>query len=1067
MAQRLAWYVAQSASRQFAAETLFGKVLDFRAVINDDSRNGYKTTHQWLFAGGQYLHPLIQGAEAGKRRIWWSAPPFWQGGNWDDAASGAYDGDWDAMLRGIVQVEAANGNTTGHIEFRPAFEFNGNWFHWSVGSKVNQFIQAWRRMWNVANAVAPGRFQFEYAPSETSQYTGSYADPNACWPGNQYVAKVGLDVYWKPFASWGQWGTNPDSAFNSALTSPLGLNWLKNFAAAKGNKPMVLSEWGVQGGQSTGSETINTEPYVRRTAEWCRANDVDMLYWNGTSTEGYLGDIVSHNNWPVTRQAVRVNFVNTADNSMTGGGTTNPTPTDPNPTPAPDTNSAVGALNTFNKESYDSRGLYPEPGNGYIRTWEGWAYWVLVAQGLKTGTVEAGQDTDPTVVATKIHTDMVAKRAEFTGDGLTQVDAWIALLAPWIDSAPPVEPEPEQPGTSPVLWVNDRTHPEDALYWINQTSLALRTATDLATVLATVRQIEATAYWAAVATGWRVDQSYTGTTYAVGDISQAQALQAEAEQQRDAVQAELASAEQQVASLTFDLEAARARIAALEAGGVPTAPLAVTRSADPMAFADSTLSYGFTAGGLVRMRLPEIRRAIFDELFTRTGQAFDETPDSLTGQFVSVFAEREAAIWELAEAVYLSSYPATASGVALDLAVSYAGVTRIQPTLSSVRATFSGAQGTLVEVGSIVESTYLPTGASSPPRYALTSDVLITREAANNVLLTIGGVVTGAVYSATYNGTLASTTAVGGDTQAAIATRLRAALAALGANATASSATIRILSASTFSIATSANVDISYLGSPGILAALEPGPVEAPALSLTKIATPKEGWTGVINGDAALPGTLLETDEDLRARYATGVYRLGAGTVPSIRANLLQDVPGIASAEVYENPTATTDADGRPPHSVEAVVEGGESALIAAVLYRTKPAGIRAYGTSTVPVQDETGFQHQIGFSRPAARPVWLRAVITTTTEETVPGDVAARAAAAMVEAGNALQVGEDVFLQRLAAAVFQATSGVARVELTAVVSTTTPAASAYVAADIPVGPRQRARFDLARTQVT
>lgn len=481
----------------------------------------------------------------------------------------------------------------------------------------------------------------------------------------------------------------------------------------------------------------------------------------------------------------------------------------------------------------------------------------------------------------------------------------------------------------------------------------------------------------------------------------------------------------------------------------------------------STLTYGLTPGGLVRMRLPEIRRAIFDDLRSRTGLTFDETPDSVTGQFVAIFAEREAALWELVEATHLSAYPATASGNALDLAVGYSGVTRIQASPSTVRATFSGDQGTLVEAGSIVGGTYLPPGAAEPALFELAADVRITRDAASNVLLTVGAAVNGATYTVTYNGSPASYTATGSDTPTTIATALRTALVALGANASASGAQIRILSASTFSVATSANITTAYLGSPGILQSVDTGPVPAPALTLTRILTPMDGWNGVLNGDDATLGTELETDEDLRFRYATGTYRLGAATVPSIRANLLQEIVGITSAAVYENTGDTTDADGRPPHSVEAVIEGGDIAAIAALLYQVKPAGIPAYGTSTAVYTDETGFQHQIGFSRPAARPVWLKAVLTTTTEETVPGDVAARAAAALVAAGNALQVGEDVFLQRLSAAVFAATSGVARVTLTAVVSLTTPAPGDYSGADIPVGPRQRARFDIARTQVT
>lgn len=480
-----------------------------------------------------------------------------------------------------------------------------------------------------------------------------------------------------------------------------------------------------------------------------------------------------------------------------------------------------------------------------------------------------------------------------------------------------------------------------------------------------------------------------------------------------------------------------------------------------------TLTYGLGPGGLVRMRLPEIRRSIFDELRARIGQPFDETPDSLSGQFVSIYAEREAAMWELLQAVYLSAFPATATGLSLDYAVSYAGVTRIQPSPSRARLVLFGTQGTTVPIGSIVESRYLPPGQAVPARFELTADALITRDAAANVLLTVPPeVADGAVYSVTYNGSTVSFTASSTSTATNVVNSLASQLVALGATVSASSDRFRVTSYTQFSLSWSDNITLSALGSPAMAEASTTGPTEAPAGSLTRIISVTPGWSSVQQPQDAVLGTNLETDEELRARYATGVYRLGAGTVPSIRANLEQDIAGLASLAVYENTTNVTDADGRPPHSVEVVIEGGDDEAISAALYRLKPAGIQAYGNTLVPYTDDTGFQHQIAISRPEDQIVWLRATLTTTSEETVPGDVAARAQRALVEAGSALGVGEDVFLQRIASSVFDATTGVASVDLEAVVSATEPAPGDYTGDDIAIGPRQRARFALARTTV-
>lgn len=308
----------------------------------------------------------------------------------------------------------------------------------------------------------------------------------------------------------------------------------------------------------------------------------------------------------------------------------------------------------------------------------------------------------------------------------------------------------------------------------------------------------------------------------------------------------------------------------------------------------SETTYGLTPTGFVRMRLPEITAAILADFKGRTGLDLDPSPDSISGQLVATFAEREAALWELAEQAFLSAYPVTAEGLSLDLAVSYAGVSRLDPDSAFFR----------------------------------------------------------------------------------------------------------------------------------------------------------------------------EPDDALRARYRTGVHRLGAGTIPAIEANLLQDVPGILTARVYENTGDTPDADGRPPHSLEAVVEGGDDAVIAALIRRLKPAGIVAHGNSFWVVSDPTGREQTIWYSRPEPRLIWLRATLETYAEEAVPGNVAALAAEAMVLEGATLGVGQDVLLQRIAAAVFPATTGVARVRLQATSSIPGGPIGSFAVADIAIGPRERAAFHIDRVDV-
>ena len=477
---------------------------------------------------------------------------------------------------------------------------------------------------------------------------------------------------------------------------------------------------------------------------------------------------------------------------------------------------------------------------------------------------------------------------------------------------------------------------------------------------------------------------------------------------------------------------------------------------------ESTLTYGLNTGGFVRMRLPEIRRAIYNDLTSRTGVTFDETPDSFTGQFISIFAEREAALWELAERAYLSAYPATAQGIPLDLAVSYAGVKRLQPAKSRALIYLFGLPGTTIPAGAIVQGTVPASGNDVPPRFSLENAVTISRASVISAYFTIPeNVVAGTSYWFEIDGVRQSITAQSGQTAGQIAL----AFDNLYGNVTlASSNGITFFKPNPFVLDYSPTLSVVYIVSLGYLIAEDDGPIVASENTLTRIISPVDGWQAVNNPGAAVVGTTLETDDSLRVRYSLGVYRLGAGTVPSIYANLTQDVPGVISAKVFENTGDVVDSDGRPAHSVEAVIEGGSNEAIFQKIYQIKPAGIAAYGNTSGFVRSADGYQHPISFSRPELRWIWLRVAITTTTEETVPGDIGGKTIAAVLTAGGRLVPGQDVLLQRLGAAPVNATTGLARVVVTAAVTApnaTQPAT--YSANDIIIGPRQKAVFDASR----
>jgi hypothetical protein len=363
-----------------------------------------------------------------------------------------------------------------------------------------------------------------------------------------------------------------------------------------------------------------------------------------------------------------------------------------------------------------------------------------------------------------------------------------------------------------------------------------------------------------------------------------------------------------------------------------------------------------------------------------------------------------------------------------------------------------------------------------------------------------------------------------------------------------------------FSSSTGSNLTISYQASPINFLSENFGPIPCPIGSLNTIITPIFGWNTVNNLVAGVTGTLMETDAQLRIRRANSIKLLGAGTVESIEAGILQNVPGVTSAVVFENvtlqqlpisivfplpftsgdiitityntsstvsatfttdqattmgllvtqletipqvssasyggagnqtltvnmiqavdltinsavaPTSDQDAiisGGRPPKSFEAVVEGGTDYAVADEIWLKKPAGIQTYGNVNngmgIQIIDSQGNTQVIFFSRPTPIYIWVQVPLTLNTQETFPPNGISLVSEAILNYGNSLGVGVDVFLQRVLSQIFTV-QGVAHgnMELAFTLEPTNTPTFSY--SDIVISDAQIALFDLSRINVS
>ena len=477
---------------------------------------------------------------------------------------------------------------------------------------------------------------------------------------------------------------------------------------------------------------------------------------------------------------------------------------------------------------------------------------------------------------------------------------------------------------------------------------------------------------------------------------------------------------------------------------------------------ETSLTYGLNSGGFVRMRLPEIRQLILADLKVRTGYDFDDSPNSFTGQLIAVFAERLAAAWELAELAYLSAYPATAQGISMDLAVSYAGVQRLAPARSRANVYVLGQPGAVAPAGTVVQATAVSDQSDTPPRFFLQYDVTCTKlKAVGAQLVVPTPVQAGANFWVEISGVRYNYVTLNGQTTDQVATAIGG---LLGNIAVITNSTITIFNPTEFVLDYSNNFQVNYVSSLGVVLSEDYGAIPADQRIIRKLINPPDGIIDIYNPFPATLGQALESDAELRLRYQTGVYQLGAATTPSIDANIRQNIKGVKSVKLLVNETDATNGNGLPPHSIELIVDGGDNQEIFNEIHRVKAAGITSYGNTAGTVKSADGFLNPVNFSRPENIWVWLRVSYTTNPEESIPGDLAGQIIAAILAEGNAWLPGQDVIMQRLQAAPFKVTTAITRLTVTGAVTLPNAAApTVYSANDFGINPRQRAVFDASR----
>lgn len=165
--------------------------------------------------------------------------------------------------------------------------------------------------------------------------------------------------------------------------------------------------------------------------------------------------------------------------------------------------------------------------------------------------------------------------------------------------------------------------------------------------------------------------------------------------------------------------------------------------------------------------------------------------------------------------------------------------------------------------------------------------------------------------------------------------------------------------------------------------AQETGPIPCLPNTLTQIIDFIDGLETVNNPGQPTLGTDLESDTAFRERIRKSLNINSISILSAIKSNL-ENLPGVISSYCYENYTNTSvnvDDIIVPARSLLAVVDGGDPAQIAQVLYNKKTIGTGYVESSSNPdivieTQEVTdpayGTAYTVKFARPQSIPIYI-----------------------------------------------------------------------------------------------
>lgn len=478
--------------------------------------------------------------------------------------------------------------------------------------------------------------------------------------------------------------------------------------------------------------------------------------------------------------------------------------------------------------------------------------------------------------------------------------------------------------------------------------------------------------------------------------------------------------------------------------------------------------YGVTPKGFVLKRMDTILDEIHTDLTEDFGFDTRVYPKSFLNVLITTFGAQIAELWEEAQNSYFTKYPSTAESVNLDNAVQYGGIRRQKQRQTVYKIHCTGIDGTIISKGSMIASDTNP-----EIKLVTITSFRITRENFNSVRIKVAAI-NEDKYSITINEQTYGINSDPGADESSILNGL-----------------VRALSSCTdFSISFNTNdktLDITdlnvkgsnYLGLSDNLTTAsvttihefhtaEYGKVNLPNETITVIKTAVNGFQKCVNLIAPTWGRNVETDVELRQSYLYKSAIRSTRMIDSITSSLINNVDGVETAAGFQNDSNNYDSQGRPPHSIELVVDGGDETEIATIIFDKKAAGIQTVGDVVTQIETEYGDMVAVRFNRPI--PVYAYLKITIEGHlNSMQSNYEAIVKRSVMNATADLAAGDNLLSQSLLRGIYESVSGISYVTITIAIAYDLgkpPGEKDYYYNNIIISSREKVYLDESRIEV-